>query len=84
MDFPSKLIPPLAVLQALTYLAMVFGDSSCLRCLKITELFSLMPFLTKKRIVDSTVISLSSANNSISPVEYHNEHRGDVGKKGLE
>lgn len=49
VTFPSTLIPPLAVLQALTYLATVFGDFSCVCYLKIMKLFSLMPFLTEKK-----------------------------------
>lgn len=49
VTFPSTLILPLAVRQALTYLATVFGDFSCVCYLKIMKLFSLMPFLTEKK-----------------------------------
>lgn len=49
VTFPSTLIPPLAVLQALTYLPTLFGDFTCLYYLKVTKLFSLMLFLTKKK-----------------------------------
>lgn len=64
VTFPSTVIPPLAVLQALTYLATVFGYFTCLCYLKITKLFFLMLFLTKKRVADSTLISLANASKS--------------------
>lgn len=64
VTLPSTLITPLAVLQALTYLAIVFGDFTCLCYLKRTKLFSLMLFLTKKRVIDSTLILLTNAIKS--------------------